>query len=177
MNKIVLSHNFEFKQKAILLVPTSFFLYFSYIGWQTFFNHKIEELNYVFFIMLFIFSVLGMSLFALTFSKVGFKIHNNELYRTLSFFNFDFYSKKINPKKNEIFSILYKKVSQRNEYLSAGGADVSYEFAIQDFILLNENHLEKQSIIKLNSQKYSDQLKLFLEESGQLKFEIYSPRC
>ncbi len=176
MNKIVLNHNFEFKQKAILLVPTFFFLYFSFICWQTFFNHRIEELNNVFFIILFIFSILGISLLALTFSKVGFKVHNNELYKTLSFLNFDFYSKKINPKKNEIFSILYKNVFQRNDYLSAGGADVSYKFAVQDFVLLSENHLEKQSIVKLNSQKYSDELKIFLEESGKLKFEIYSPK-
>lgn len=175
MNKIILNHNFEFKQKVILLVPTFFFLYFSYIGWQTFFNHKIEELNYVFFIMLFVFSILGLSLVALTFSKVGFKICNDKLYKTLSFLQFDFYSKGINSNDKKIFSVLYKNVFQRNDYLSAGGADVSYKFAVQDFVLLSENHLEKQSIVRLNSQELSDHLKVFLEESGKLKFEIYSP--
>ncbi len=175
MNKVILNDNFEFKQKAMLLVPAFFFLYFSYIGWGTFFNHKIEELNYVFFIMLFVFSILGISLLALTFSKVGFKIHNDELYRTLSFLNFEFYSKKTNPKNNKIFSILYKNVFQRNDYLSAGGADVSYKFAVQDFVLLSDNHLEKESIVRLNSQKHSDELKLFLEDVGKLKFETYSP--
>ncbi|GAA3735545.1 MULTISPECIES: hypothetical protein [Flavobacterium] len=175
MNKIILNDNFEFKQKAILLVPTFFFLYFSCVGLQTLINHKIKDLNVAFFIMLFVFSMIGISLLVLTFSKVGFKVQDNELYRILSFLDFNFYSKKINAKGNKIFSILYKKAFQRNEYLSAGGADVSYNFAVQDFVFLNENHLEKESIVKLNSQKHSEELKLFLEESGKLKFEIYSP--
>lgn len=175
MNKIILKDNFEFKQKAILLVPTFFFLYFSFVGLQTFLNHKIEELNITFFIMLFIFSIIGISLLALTFSKVGFKVLDNDLYKILSFLDFNFYSTKINPKDSKIFSILYKKAFQRNDYLSAGGADVSYNFAIQDFVLLSQNHLEKESIIRLNSEKHSDKLKIFLEESGKLKYEIYSP--
>jgi len=176
MKKIILNYNFEFKQKAILLVPTSFFLYFSFICWSTLFTNRIEELNYVFFIILFLFSILGIGLFGFTFSKIGFKTFNDQLYKTLSFLNFEFYSKKINPNQKKIFSVLYKNVFQRNDYLSAGAADLSYEFAIQEFVLLDENHITKEPIIKLSSQKYTDQLKLFLEEFGQLKFEIYSPR-
>lgn len=54
--------------------------------------------------------------------------------------------KRLIPQKKVIL-YLCKNVSQRNDYLSAGGADLSYKFAIQNFVLLNENHLEKQSII------------------------------
>jgi hypothetical protein len=175
MNKIILNYNFEFKQKAILLIPTAFLLFLSYGCWKALFTGKIERLHELFFIILFVVTFLGLFLFCLTFSKAGFKSNNNNLYKTVSFLNFEFYAKKINPKGKKIFSILYKNVSQRNDYLSSGGADKSYKFAIQDFILLNENHLEKESVIKLDSQKYSDELKMFLEEFGQLKFEIYSP--
>lgn len=176
MNKIILNPNFEFKQKAILLVPTAFLLFLSYSCWDILLNTKIENLNGVFFVFLFMFTVLGLFLFCLTFSKAGFKSNNNVLYKTLSFLNVEFYSKKINPKDKKIFSVLYKKVFQRNDYLSAGGADFGYKFAIQDFVLLNEKHLEKESIIRLESQKYSDELKIFLEEFGELKYEIYSPQ-
>lgn len=176
MNKIILNSNFNFKRKAILLIPTTFFLFTSYSGWEMFFNSKIEELNNIFFILLFLFSLIGIYLFGLTFSKVGFKKRENTLCKTLSFLNIELYVKRINLKNKKIFSILYRNVSQRNEYLSTGGADLGYKFSIQDFVLLNEKHLEKESFIKLDSQKYSNELKIFLEKFGQLKFEIYSPQ-
>jgi hypothetical protein len=175
MKQIILEDQFEFKQKAILIIlsilPLIFILSF-------FINFKhIQPQNLIFDLSMFILSfTLFICFLILPFLKKGIKVKDSEIYLTLSFMRKLFYSKKIDIGNEKIFTILKKNVLQKNSYLSAGGADISYEYLNFEFVALSTNHLTKKHLITLNSLDYVNNLKELLENDSTLKYEVYSPK-
>jgi hypothetical protein len=174
MKRIILEDQFEFKQKAVLIIlsilPLLFILSF-YINFN-----NIQPDNLTFTLLMFILSfTLFICFLILTFIKKGIKVKDNEIYCTLSFMGKHFYSKKIDIEDKKIFTFLKKNVLQKNSYLSAGGADISYEYSCFKFVALSRNHLINKHLITLNSLDYVDNLKEFLEKNSLLKYEVYSP--
>jgi Mn2+/Fe2+ NRAMP family transporter len=174
MKQIILEDQFEFKQKAVLItlsiLPLLFILSF-FINFN-----NIQPGKLIFALSMFILSfTLFICFLILTFFKKGIKVMDNEIYFTLSFMGKPFYSKKIDIEDKKIFTILKKNVLQKNSYLSAGGADISYKYLNFEFVALSRNHLIKKHLITLNSLDYVDNLKELLENNSLLKYEVYSP--
>ena len=174
---LILEDKFEFKQKAIFFV----LMMFPFLVLISLFS-KIQSLKHtqinIFSILTAVFICILISSFFLViaFLKKGLSIENNNLYISYSFLKKNIYRSNVNLNNNNIFSIFNKNVIQNNTYLSAGKVDLSYKYLTYDFVLLNENHLKRSAIITVTSIESKDNLKVFLEENSNLKYEIYSPK-
>jgi hypothetical protein len=174
-NRIVLNDTFDFKQKAILLVLSSIPVLFL-IGLINNSDKNTESKNVFLFILISIICILILFLLLLIiFSKKGFLFNNNSLYLSYTFLNKNIYSKIILLDDKTSFTFLKQNILQKNTYLSAGGADLSYKDISFNIVLLNKNHTQKKHLITINSIKNTEELKLFIENATNLKYEIYNP--
>ena len=172
---IVLDHTFDFKQKAILLVLSLIPVLFL-IGLINNSDKLLDSKNTIIIIFVFFLSIsLLLILLSIIFSKKGFLYRNNSVYLSYTFLNKSIYSKKILLDGKTSFTFLKQNILQKNTYLSAGGADLSYKDISFSIVLLNKNHTQKKHLITVNSIKNIEELKLFLENVTNLKYEIYHP--
>lgn len=173
--QIVLDDTFDFKQKSILLILSTIPVLFL-IGLINNSNEFLSNKNTI--IIIFIFSLcisLLSILLSIIFSKKGFLYNNNSIYLSYTFLDKNIYSKSILLDGKTSFTFLKQNILQKNTYLSAGSADLSYKDISFSIVLLNKNHTQKKYLITVNSIKNTKELKLFLEEATNLKYEIYSP--
>ena len=174
-NLIVLNDTFDFKQKVILLMLSSIpvlFLIALINNLDKFLSNK----NIVIVILIFSLCILLLFfLIAIIFSKKGFLFNNDSFYLSYTFLNKNIYSKIISLDGKTSFTFLKQNILQKNTYLSAGGADLSYKDISFSIVLLNKNHTQKKHLITVNSIKNTEELKLFLEDATNLKYEIYHP--
>lgn len=169
--QIVLDNTFDFKQKGILLILSSIPVLFL-IG---LINNSDKLLGGKNIIIFFLSISLLFILLSIIFSKKGFLYRNNSVYLSYSFLNKSIYSKSILLDGKTSFTFLKQNILQKNTYLSAGGADLSYKNISFSIVLLNKNHTQKKHLITVNSIKNTEELKLFLENVTNLKYEIYHP--
>lgn len=173
--QIVLDSTFDFKQKVILSILSSIPVLFL-IGFINNSNKLLGSKNTI--LVIFVFTLCISLLFILLsiiFSKKGFLYKNNSIYLSYTFLNRSIYTKNILLDGKTSFTLLKQNILQKNTYLSAGGADLSYKDISFSIVLLNKNHTQKKHLITVNSVKNIEELKLFIENSTNLKYEIYSP--
>ena len=170
MKKISLEDNFDFKQKAIILVLISFPLLMIFSFFNNFQNFKHSDKLILNCILVIICMVISIMLSMIMFSKKGLMFKNGNLYLTYVFIRKTIYSKYINIENKTSFTVFKKKVTQKNSYLSTGGADLSYRYLIFDIMILNQNHLDKEKIMTVNKIESVNKIKLFLEDLTPLKW-------
>ena len=173
--QIILDDTFDFKQKVILSILSSIPVLLL-IGLINNSDKLLGSKNTI--LIIFIFTLCISLLFILLliiFSKKGFLFNNNSFYLSYTFLNNNIYSKNISLDGKTSFTFLKQNILQKNTYLSAGGPDLSYNDISFSIVLLNKNHTQKKHLITVNSIKNIEDLKLFLENSTNLNYEIYSP--
>lgn len=176
MKIIILEDNFEFKQKAILGVVASFALLFL-LSFALNFNNIINSQNFIISVIILIVSIIFFCvLVPLIFSRKGIKTENNKLFLTHSFLGKLLYFKEVETKNRKVFTILKNNVLQKNSFLSAGGADLSYKYFKFHFVIIDDRHFNKTTLLTLSSIQNAHKLKLFLERNSGLKYEGYSPQ-
>lgn len=175
MRKIILEDTFDFKQKAIFIILFSIPILFL-IGLVNNADNLFGNKKLILITLILCFSLLLILFFlSIIFSKKGFLIRNNSLFLSYTFLGRNIYSKSLSLNEKTAFTFFKQNIIQKNTYLSAGGADLSYKDISFTLVLLDKNHTKKKQIITLNSIKNIDKLKLFFESFTNLKHEVYSP--
>lgn len=169
MRMIILEYNFDFKQKAILLVLMSFPLLKVFSFFYNFQNLKHSDNLITNYILVIICIIITLVLFIIAFSKKGLIYQDGNLYLSYTIYKKNIYRKNVDLQGKTSFTILKNKVNQKNSYLSAGGADLSYKYFEYDIILLDDNNLNKK-IMTVKTIEHANSLKLFLEGSTYLKY-------
>ena len=168
-NRILLENRFTTHQKLhlILSIGAPFILII--------FTLARTNLNYIGYLVLFIFILIYTLIVCLAFTKRGLLKKGSDLYRGLYFAEKLILKKKINLNDKPKISILKFKRSQKMAWFSVAKPDLASEFNAFDINLLNDKHTKKEMLISLTNNETAKKTIDFLSSNFDLQYEIYSP--
>jgi hypothetical protein len=166
--KISLEYNFNSHQKIHLSIFSGICVVILIGGLQQTINlHNFGLLTFFFLIL--------TGLIVSTFSKKGFVVVKNRLYKGIFFRDILLFKREINLANKPVFSILKFRKKQKYAFFTAANPDLAYEFNAFDIYLLNEKHTIKTLLISLQSEHNSQKASKFISDFTDLDYEIYSP--
>ena len=122
-----------------------------------------------------IFILLEFGILVFVFSKNGFIINEQGLFKTYFFVKKPFFKNHIDLINKPKLSILEKRKSQRLPSISVIYPRPSFNFVTYDLFILNNNHTSKYEIISLDKKENATKAVDFLTKYLNLKSENYSP--
>lgn len=168
-HQIILEHNFDLHQKIHL----SFYAAFCLLVILELRDLPVDIVSGLFFTFFFAVFLLFI---VLIFSRKGFLIKKDRLYRASFFTGIAVHKKKVELKERPVISILKFKKKQKFAFFSAARPDLSHNFNAFDIYLLNNRHTRKNRLLSLKKEGMATEAIVFLTAHTSLKNEIYRPR-
>lgn len=168
-HQIVLEHNFDLHQKIHLSFYAAFCL-LVILELRDLPVNIVSGLIFTFFFAVFLLFVV------LIFSRKGFVIKKDRLYRASFFTGIAVHKRKIELRERPVISILKFKKKQKFAFFSAARPNLSHNFNAFDIYLLNDGHTRKNRLLSLKKEGAATEAIGFLTAHTTLKSETYSPR-
>lgn len=168
-HQIVLEYNFDLHQKIHL----SFYAAFCLLAILELRNLPVDLVSGLYFLFFFAVFLLFVMLI---FSRKGFVIKKNRLYRTSFFSGIPLHKQRVELQARPVISILKFKKKQKLIFFSIARPNLSHGFNAFDIYLLNERHTRKNKLLSLKKEVMAIEAANFLIAHTSLKKEAYSPQ-